>query len=75
MRQPYLLHNSHFLCPGSLYLHCPVQARYSSVLPLLILGLCSIVGAAATFFLPETAGRLVISVDQSEAFILTNDQS
>lgn len=32
-------------------------ARYSSVLPLLILGLCSIVGAAATFFLPETAGR------------------
>ena len=33
------------------------QARFSSILPLLILGLCSMVGALATFFLPETAGR------------------
>ena len=40
-----------------LFLMTAAQARYSSVLPLLILGLCSIVGAAATFFLPETAGR------------------
>ena len=49
-------------CPRLLYnllqvTIVPSQARYSSVLPLLILGLCSIVGAAATFFLPETAGR------------------
>ena len=33
------------------------QAKYSLILPLLILGLCSIVGALAAYFLPETAGR------------------
>jgi len=34
-------------------------AKVSPILPLLILGLCSIVGALATFFLPETAGRIL----------------
>ena len=66
-------------CPTLLYnllqlTIVPSQARYSSVLPLLILGLCSIVGAMATFFLPETAGRWV-RADQWEAFIVTIDQS
>jgi len=41
-----------FISPLVVYL-----AKVSSILPLLILGLCSIVGALATFFLPETAGR------------------
>ena len=34
-----------------------VQAKVSSILPLLIFGLCSTIGALATFFLPETAGQ------------------
>jgi len=41
-----------FLSPTVVYL-----AKVSSILPLLILGLCSLIGALATFFLPETAGR------------------
>merc|ERR1719209_1510513 len=41
-----------FLSPTVVYL-----AKVSPVLPLLILGLCSLIGALATFFLPETAGR------------------
>jgi len=32
-------------------------AKFSPILPLLILGLCSLLGALATFFLPETAGQ------------------
>jgi len=41
-----------FLSPTVVYL-----AKVSPILPLLILGLCSLVGALATFFLPETAGK------------------
>jgi hypothetical protein len=41
-----------FLSPAVVYL-----AKFSPVLPLLILGLCCLLGALATFFLPETAGR------------------
>ena len=41
-----------FLSPMVVYL-----AKFSPILPLLILGLCSLLGALATFFLPETAGR------------------
>ena len=33
------------------------QAKVSSILPLLIFGLCSTIGALATFFLPETGGQ------------------
>jgi len=40
-----------FLSPTIIYLD-----KISSILPLLILGLCSLLGALATFFLPETAG-------------------
>jgi len=40
-----------FLSPSIVYL-----SRVSPILPLLILGLCSLVGATATFWLPETAG-------------------
>ena len=36
-----------------------VKAKFSPILPLLILGLCSIVGALTAFFLPETAGRIL----------------
>ena len=31
--------------------------KVSPVLPTLIFGLCSLAGAIATFFLPETAGK------------------
>jgi len=41
-----------FLSPTVVYL-----AKFSPILPLLILGLCSLLGALATFFLPETAGQ------------------
>ena len=41
-----------FLSPMVVYL-----AKFSPILPLLILGLCSLLGALATFFLPETAGQ------------------
>lgn len=41
-----------FLSPSVVYL-----AKVSPVLPLLILGVCSIAGALATFFLPETAQK------------------
>lgn len=41
-----------FLSPTIIYL-----GKVSPVLPTIILGLCSIVGAGATFFLPETAGK------------------
>ena len=41
-----------FLSPMVVYL-----TKFSPILPLLILGLCSLLGALATFFLPETAGR------------------
>jgi len=41
-----------FLSPTVVYL-----AKISPILPLLILGFCSLIGALATFFLPETAGR------------------
>lgn len=41
-----------FLSPSVVYL-----AKVSPVLPLLILGVCSIIGAMATFFLPETAQK------------------
>jgi len=41
-----------FLSPSVVYL-----AKVSSILPLLIFGLCSTIGALATFFLPETAGQ------------------
>lgn len=40
-----------FLSPTIVYL-----GRVSPILPLLILGLCSMIGALATFGLPETAG-------------------
>ena len=69
----FTLLRQHYL--SSSFTPCCPQARFSSVLPLLILGLCSIVGAAATFFLPETAGRWVLTANQSEACILTIDQS
>ena len=58
-----------FLSPTVVYL-----ARISPVLPLLILGLCSIIGALATFFLPETAGQqLPQTLSDGETFGL--DQS
>jgi len=41
-----------FLSPTVVYL-----TKVSPILPLLILGLCSFLGALATFFLPETAGK------------------
>lgn len=41
-----------FLSPTIIYL-----AKVSPMLPLLILGMCSLLGALATFFLPETAGQ------------------
>jgi hypothetical protein len=41
-----------FLSPTIVYL-----AKVSPALPTLIFGLCSLAGALATFFLPETAGR------------------
>lgn len=41
-----------FLSPTIVYL-----AKISPIYPLLILGLCSLLGSIATFFLPETAGR------------------
>ena len=41
-----------FLSPTVVYL-----AKFSPIPPLLILGLCSLLGALATFFLPETAGQ------------------
>ena len=59
-----------FLSPTVVYLVSPLlipdscyhdkdyfQAKVSPILPLLILGFCSLIGALATFFLPETAGR------------------
>merc|ERR1712032_1303914 len=41
-----------FLSPMIVYL-----SKVSPVLPTIIFGLCSLVGAIATFFLPETAGK------------------
>ena len=41
-----------FLSPMIVYL-----AKVSPVLPTMIFGLCSLAGAIATFFLPETAGK------------------
>merc|ERR1712112_196897 len=41
-----------FLTPAITHMH-----KISHILPVLILGLCSLLGALATFFLPETAGR------------------
>merc|ERR1712025_48294 len=41
-----------FLSPTVVYL-----TKVSPILPLLIFGLCSFLGALATFFLPETAGK------------------
>jgi len=41
-----------FLSPTVVYL-----AKVSPILPLMILGFCSLLGALATFFLPETAGQ------------------
>ena len=32
-------------------------SKLSPLLPTIIFGLCSLVGAVATFFLPETAGK------------------
>ena len=61
------------VCQHSIFTQC--QARYSSVLPLLILGLCSIVGAAATFFLPETAGRWVLTNQRPVFWPLTNHRT
>ena len=67
---------------NSTYTIMLLKAKVSSILPLLILGLCSIVGALATFFLPETAGRKLpqtledgsqFGLDQSRNFFgLTN---
>jgi len=41
-----------FLSPTIVYL-----SKVSSVLPTVIFGVCSLIGAIATFFLPETAGK------------------
>lgn len=58
-----------FLSPTVVYL-----AKVSPILPLLILGFCSLIGALATFFLPETAGRtLPQTLKDGEGFGL--DQS
>jgi len=58
-----------FLSPAVVYL-----GKVSPVLPLLILGLCSMLGALATFFLPETAGMaLPQTLKDGETFGL--DQS
>lgn len=53
-----------FLSPSIVYL-----GNFSSILPLLILGLCSIVGALATFGLPETAGySLPMTLEEGREF-------
>jgi len=53
-----------FISPSIVYL-----ARISPILPLLILGLCSLVGALATFGLPETAGySLPQTLEQGSLF-------
>ena len=53
----YLVKSLHNISSSTSLYVLSVQAKVSSILPLLIFGLCSTIGALATFFLPETAGQ------------------